>query len=156
LTNVQDDLYEIFNHGTYGLGKYSGSPTKCQVLGVAGDIGGVHGVLELVHDTKRALVIHPCKYENERVDDMYFENRVYTMKITIISHSRTDLEDIYVDAKKVIDKYNQAPWAANSTTYSAAKMVHGEDTTEAWSKTYYLDAWVQLMMLFKDVDVTLA
>lgn len=152
MTNVQDDLKTALDDATNGLGKYSGSPTKPQILKVLKDTTGIYAVQRSISATRRALLIHPALYENEELSD-YHENRVWTMKITIMSFDRTDLQNIYTDTKKVINKYNQSPWALNGTTYTDAHIDQGEDNTEG---QYMLDALIQLVQLFQDVVVTLA
>jgi hypothetical protein len=156
MATIQADLITLLENDTYGLGLYSGSPTKPQMITTVAGAKGVNSAKHSVHSTRRVILVHPATFPTERVDSGYFENRGYRMKCTVISFSAADLENIYVDMKKVIDKYNQAPWAVDGVTYDSALISEAVDNSDQQGKLFILDCFITLIEQFVAVNVTLA
>jgi len=147
--NIADEIVAILSDGTYGWKTANCTTPTIAVMQTGAPHGGPG---QFMKTGKRALLVRPATYETARIDDKYYENRVWTSQVLIIGDSRYDVEDMYLEMKRVIDLYNQAPWA-ETATYSAAAVGPSKDVSNDQGTVFMMESEIILAQQFQAVVI---
>ena len=152
MTNVQDDLASIIADGS--LGWNNGNVTTPSQIKAVQDLRYKEGgFLDKINH--RSVLVHASIYDDEVLDDQHgYENRTWTLKVTIIGSSRTDLEDMFEEMKRICRKYSQVGGTGfTKSGYDKIIVFAFTDNSNYKGTKFVADGDVQLVNQFRDVSV---
>ncbi len=155
MANVQDDLVSIIADGSLGWNNGNSiTPSQIKALqDIKYDPAAEGGFLARLNH--RSVIVHAAIYDDEALNAQFkHENRTWTLKVTIVGNTRTDLQGMFEEMKRVCRKYSQVQGTGFTTSgYDHILVFAFTDNSNYKGTKFVSDGNVQLVKPFQDVSV---
>ena len=100
--------------------------------------------------------MHAAIYDDEVVDGhkTKYENRTWTLKVTVVGNTRTDLQNMIGELKRICRKYSQVRGTGFTTSgYDVILVFPFTDNSNYTGTKFVADGDIQIVNQFRAVSV---